>query len=110
MSTVKAITSLDEWKEIVNSSHPVVIQFWATWSGPSKTIKPVFEKFSDEAAYEAVGFYKVDVDDQPAVAEDVGIRTMPAFVLYKDGEKVETVTGANPTNVQGLITKAASLV
>ncbi|MDH6629349.1 thioredoxin 1 [Streptomyces sp. LBL] len=108
--TVRAITSLDEFKTIVNSGTPCVIDFWATWSGPSKTISPVFEKFSNDEANGAVEFYTVNVDDQPAIAEEVGIRSMPTFMLYKDGEKVDTVVGASPTKIQGLITKAVNFV
>jgi len=107
---VKAITSLEQWKTIISSGKPVVIDFWATWCGPCKAISPVFEKLSEDEEHSNVEFYKVDVDDQGEIAEEVGIKAMPTFLLYKDGEKVETVVGANPTKVEGLITQAASLV
>ncbi|KJA28343.1 hypothetical protein HYPSUDRAFT_33706 [Hypholoma sublateritium FD-334 SS-4] len=107
---VKAITSLEQWKTIISSGKPVVIDFWATWCGPCKAISPVFEGFSDSEENANVEFYKVDVDDQGEIAEEVGIKAMPTFMLYKDGAKVETVVGANPTNVKSLITQAASLV
>lgn len=83
-----------------------MIDFWATWSGPCETISPLFEKFSEEPVNSSIGFYKVDVDDQPAIAEQVGIRATPTFCALRDGNKIETVVGANPPNVEGLIVKA----
>ena len=67
-------------------------------------ISPIFEKISDTPAGEAVGFYKVDVDDQEQVAQEVGIKAMPTFVVFKGGDKVETVVGADPGKLQVSVT------
>ncbi|KAG0003848.1 hypothetical protein BGZ80_007990 [Entomortierella chlamydospora] len=104
--TVTAINSLEEFHELINSGKRVVIDFWATWCGPCRVISPVFEKLSD--ANPDVEFRKVDVDEQSAIGEEVGIRAMPTFISFKDGKKVDEVVGANPANLENLIKAIAS--
>lgn len=70
-------------------------------------ISPIFEKISDGPAGQSIDFYKVDVDEQSQVASEVGIRAMPTFVFFRNGEKIETVIGADPSKLQGAITKIA---
>lgn len=97
---VQVISSYDQFKEVTGGDKIVVIDFWATWCGPCKMIGPVFEKISDTKAGETLGFYKVDVDEQSQIAQEVGIRAMPTFVFFKNGEKIETVVGADLTKLQ----------
>ena len=104
---VQVISSYDQFKEVIKGDKPVVIDFWATWCGPCKMIGPIFEKISETPAGEKLSFYKVDVDEQAQIASDVGIRAMPTFVFYRNGEKVETVIGADPSKLQAAISKFA---
>ena len=87
----------------------VVIDFWATWCGPCKMIGPIFEKIAETPAGEKLGFYKVDVDEQSQIASEVGIRAMPTFAFFKNGEKIETVVGADPSKLQAAISKFAGV-
>ncbi|PGH26933.1 thioredoxin [Polytolypa hystricis UAMH7299] len=81
----------------------VVIDCFAVWCGPCKQISPAIEEFSK--TYTNVGFYKVDVDEVPDVAQELGVRAMPTFFFFKDGQKVDTVVGANAGSIKAAIEK-----
>lgn len=66
----------------ISSGKVILIDFWATWCGPCRTISPVFEKLARENATEGVEFYKVDVDDQSDIAQEVGIRAVRFLHYY----------------------------
>ncbi|CAD0097232.1 unnamed protein product [Aureobasidium vineae] len=72
----------------------MVVDFFATWCGPCKAIAPQVVN---------ARFYKIDVDEVPEVAQELSIRAMPTFVLFKDGQEVATVVGANPTALEAAI-------
>ncbi|PFH47340.1 hypothetical protein AMATHDRAFT_67880 [Amanita thiersii Skay4041] len=105
---VTPITSKTEFDTIINSGKPVLIDFWATWCGPCRVISPVFEKLSNN--FPGVEFYKVDVDEQDAISQEVGIRAMPTFMLFKNGAKVDDLVGASPPGLEALVKKAAELL
>ncbi|KAK5085907.1 thioredoxin trx1 [Lithohypha guttulata] len=85
----------------------VVIDFFATWCGPCKAIAPTIIKMSNEEAYtDKVKFYKIDVDNTPDVAQELGIRAMPTFVLFKGGEKIGEVVGADANTLRKKIDAA----
>jgi len=105
---VQPITSLTEFKNIINSGKYVVIDFWAVWCGPCRTISPIFENLSKEEQYQGIEFYKVDVDEQAEISQEVGIRAMPTFLLYKDGNKVSDLVGANPSGLNTLLATATA--
>lgn len=79
----------------------IVLDAFAVWCGPCKVIAPQVVKFSN--SYPKAKFYKLDVDEVPDVAQELGIRAMPTFLLFKNNEKVEEVVGANPKALEAAI-------
>ncbi|GLB03885.1 thioredoxin trx1 [Aspergillus tubingensis] len=85
-------------KVLGDSTGPVVVDCFATWCGPCKAISPKVEQFSNE--YPNAKFYKIDVDELSEVAAELGIRAMPTFLLFKNGQKFDDLTGANPKGLE----------
>ncbi|KAJ4368133.1 thioredoxin trx1 [Neocucurbitaria cava] len=79
----------------------MVLDCFATWCGPCKVIAPQVVKFSEK--YPNARFFKLDVDEVPDVAQELGIRAMPTFLLFKGGDKVAEVVGANPKALEAAI-------
>ena len=84
MSEIK-ITKANFEEEVLNSPIPVVIDFWATWCGPCRMIAPVIEEIAEEYA-NVVKVGKVNVDEEPELASQFGIISIPTVVLIKDGQ------------------------
>ncbi|KAL1652209.1 thioredoxin trx1 [Diplodia intermedia] len=98
---VHNLSNKSEWDSALQAPDLVVLDCFATWCGPCKVIAPQVVKFSE--AYPNAKFYKLDVDEVPDVAQELGIRAMPTFLLFKGGEKVGEVVGANPKALEAAI-------
>jgi thioredoxin 1 len=84
--------------EVLKSTLPVLIDFWAIWCGPCRMVSPIVEEIAGEYAGKLkVG--KVDVDSNPATAMQYGIRSIPTLLLLKDGQVIEQIVGAVPKRV-----------
>lgn len=81
--------------EVLSSDSPVVVDFWAPWCGPCKSIAPVIEELATQFAGQAkIG--KVNTDDNPQVAMDHGISAIPTIMIFKGGEVVQRFVGITP--------------
>lgn len=77
--------------EIINSNKPVLLDFWAPWCGPCRMVVPIVEEIAKERSDIKVG--KVNVDEQPELARQFGIMSIPTLVVMKDGKIVNQVMG-----------------
>lgn len=84
--------------EVLNSDQPVLVDFWATWCGPCRTIAPTIEELATD--YEGrARVVKLDVDNNPQTAMKYGIRSIPSLLFFKDGRPVDQMVGVVPKKV-----------
>jgi thioredoxin 1 len=91
------ITDANFQQEVINSNIPVLIDFWAIWCGPCKMIAPFVEEIAKD--YEGkIKVGKLDVDSNPQVSMNYGIRSIPTLLIFKGGKLVDQIIGAVPKN------------
>lgn len=95
MAEHKVITKENFDAEVLKSDQPVLLDFWAVWCGPCKMTEPIIDELGKQYAGKmAVG--KINVDEQPALASQYGVMSIPTFIVFKGGQPVGTLTGAQP--------------
>ena len=89
------ITDANFEETVINSGKPALIDFWAVWCGPCRMVGPIVEEIAKDYGDKAV-IGKVDVDNNPEIAQKYGIRNIPTILFIKDGEVVDKQVGASP--------------
>ena len=109
MGDAKYITATEEnfKSEVIESSQPVLVDFWAEWCGPCKMIAPAIEELAADFDGKAK-VVKVNVDEQPKLAQEYGVRSIPTLLFFRDGKVAEQLVGA--AQQDALAEKLTSLI
>jgi len=95
MSSAPAVTDSSFDKDVLQSDLPVLVDFWAPWCGPCRMVAPVVEEISKDFEGK-IKVFKLNTDENPNVASQYGIRSIPTLMIFKGGQKVYTVVCAAP--------------
>lgn len=84
-------------QEVLKSDIPVLVDFFASWCGPCQMMGPVFEQVSKEFEGK-VKFAKLSTEDEPGLAGQYGVQSIPCFIMFKDGKESDRIIGASPND------------
>ena len=91
---IVTVTDANFESEVLKSDKPVLIDFWAAWCGPCRMVSPVVDEIAKENPHIKVG--KINVDEQPSLAQKYGIMSIPTLMLFKEGRMAQTIIGVRP--------------
>jgi thioredoxin len=101
-----AVTEATFEEEVLSSEKPVIVDFWADWCGPCHAVSPVLERIAEERVDE-LKLVKVNIDEQPELAQRYGIASIPTMILFESGEPKTAAIGAQP---KGSLERSLGLV
>jgi thioredoxin 1 len=101
----QAVTTDAFETEVLQSEQPVIVDFWAEWCGPCHAVAPVLQQIADER--DDLRVVKVNIDEEPTLAQRYGVMSIPTIVLFKAGEPAAAAIGAQP---KGMLERSLGLV
>lgn len=107
MSETMHINDNDFDENVLKSNVPVLVDFWAPWCGPCRMLAPILEEIAKEFEGKAK-IYKMNVDENPKMSREYGIRSIPTMKLFKNGEMVDNVVGNVPK--EAIVEKLEKLI
>jgi thioredoxin 1 len=94
MADIKHVTDGDFQAEVIESEHPVLVDFWAPWCGPCRVVAPVLEEIADER--DNLRVVKLNIDENQQTAANYQILAIPTMVLFRNGQEAKRIQGAMP--------------
>jgi thioredoxin 1 len=98
------LTDTNFEEEVLSSDKPVLVDFWAAWCAPCRIVAPVIDEIA-ETYGSKIKVGKVDVDENSLMSNKYGVRSIPTILLFRDGEVVDQVIGANAAQIKGMVEK-----
>ena len=97
VGNIAAVTDAEFESEVLKSDKPVLVDFWAEWCGPCHAIAPVLDQIAGE--HDGLKVVKLNIDEEPAIAQRYGVMSIPTLILFKDGEPQAAAVGAMPKSM-----------
>ena len=95
MSNATDVTDADFQTEVLDSETPILVDFWATWCSPCKTMSPAVDKLAEELSGR-IKVTKLNIDENSSTASSLGVMSIPTFIVFKGGKEVHRFMGSKP--------------